>query len=350
MAKLTRALAAESLVANIYYNGVEAVENGFDAKKPWSDIKEIVDKYGNVWIQIPKFYTKYVLDETGAIKERYISEFNGGTGWHLNPLFKNSQGKEIDYVQISKYLLSVSSGKVYSKSGESPIFKQFPATVRTQIDAYEDEDTFGYEHSSFDIWALIALQDLCIVEFATSDVTSVVKGKTISFYQNGGIDKNGTTDNVGVAEVQTTGTAATSASLDDGRSCMKYRGLENLWGNGRLFIDGIQIRNGKVYYCTNPANYSDNTAYIESAITPTHDSGVVHQLCFDENSGLVLPKTVKESGSYGDYCSIPKDVANGYFYLGGDGTRQGLYSFQTGLVNATSAYNYSVFRMIRKPE
>ena len=151
MAKLTRALAAESLVANIYYNGVEAVENGFDAKKPWSDIKEVVDKYGNVWIQIPKFYTKYVLDETGAIKERYISEFNGGIGWHLNPLFKNSQGKEIDYVQISKYLLSVSSGKVYSKSGESPIFKQFPATVRTQIDAYEDEDTFGYEHSSFDI-------------------------------------------------------------------------------------------------------------------------------------------------------------------------------------------------------
>lgn len=80
MATLNRVFGATNLTTSIGYNGSEAGKNSFSSVKPWSDIKEITDEYGNVWIQIPKFYTKYVMDENGVIKERYISEFNGGSG------------------------------------------------------------------------------------------------------------------------------------------------------------------------------------------------------------------------------------------------------------------------------
>lgn len=37
---------------------------------------------------------------------------------------------------------------------------------------------------------------------------------------------------------------------------MKYRGIENLWGNVYKWVDGISFSSAKVYVCTDPASYT----------------------------------------------------------------------------------------------
>lgn len=346
MAKLNRVYASKNLEANIYYKGVEAVDNGFDAKKPWSEIEEIEDANGNVWIKIPKFYTKYVVED-GIIKERYVSEYNCGKEWHLNPVFLNTDGEEVDCFLVSKYQLSMGDSRAYSISGTTPATDKLVGTMRTAVGNYNN-DNDGYTYSLFDIWALIALQDLCLVEFATSNVTSIMQGKVRSSY-NGNIATTGTLDAIGGKT--NSGSAAASLKNDNGNYCMKYRGIENLWGNGRTFVDGIYGLNDKFYYETDNSKYGNYSTY-KTADLPTFSvPGYVHQLGFDSESKLVFPVTVDSSGSYGDYCTSPTTQSTPrVIFLGGEkeGGENGLFSFINGV--ATSTLDNSVFRMVKKPQ
>lgn len=348
MATLNRVLASANLEANIYYKGVEAVNNGFDAKIPWSEIEEITDENGNVWIKIPKFYTKYVIED-GVIKERYISEYNCGKEWHLNPIFIKNNGTEADHFLVSKYLLGLENGKVCSKSGLAPYTEVSAVAARAAANEYDKSDTSGYEYSLFDIWALIALQDLCLIEFAASDVTSIIQGRTNSNYKSN-LTASGDLDTIGTNVAS--GSSSISAAKDEGLYCMKYRGIENLWGNGRTFVDGICYYNNKIWYTSNSANYGDYDKYTESDIAFATSNGYVHQLGFDANSCLVLPAvTDTSSGSYGDYCSTPTtQTGRRIFYIGNErsGGENGLFSFINA--TATGTLDYSVFRMIKKPD
>lgn len=346
MAELKRAYASKDLEANIYYEGVEAVNNGFDAKKPWSDIEEVVDDKGNVWIKIPKFYTKYVVED-GVIKERYISEYNCGKEWHLNPIFLNAEGEENDCFLISKYQISVADNYAHSISGVAPKTEELISTMRTVVGNYNN-DKDGYIYSLFDIWALIALQDLCIIEFAASDLTSIMQGRIRSSYKEA-LSTTGALDAIGTGV--SSGSAADNTTNDNGTYCMKYRGIENLWGNGRTFVDGIYGLDGKLYYETNSDNYSDPTAYKASNLVVFTTPGYAHQLGFDTESKLVFPIAVSSTGSYGDYCTSPiTQSTQRIIYLGGEreGGENGLFSFING--GASGKLDNSVFRMIKKPQ
>lgn len=356
MAKLTRALASTDLVSDIYYlNGNSTYQNDFDGKKPWSDIKEVVDDFGNVWIRIPKFYTKYVLGTTTVdgqavqyIKERYISEFNGGAGWHLNPVFKNNSGREIDEIYVSKYFIHENGGRAYSQSGYAPYTGVTATTARALIDAYDAVDTGGYEYSSFDIWTSIALQDLGIVEFANNSLRDVMQGITFNTYSNS-LGTTGVTDKIGT---NVTSGIVTTSDKDSGAYAMKYRGIENAWGGGRLFVDGICFKNGELYVNSNSTTYSNYDSYQKTSITPTSKSGLVHQLGFDTETLAIYPVSVKETNaSYGDYCNAAGSSTLVICYLGAEnnlGRQIGLNNYL--FASRTSIPDYSVYRMIKKPE
>lgn len=349
MANLTRALASTGLVSDIYYTGDNSnYKNDFDGKKPWSDIKEVTDGDGNVWIRIPKFYTKYVLGTTpngqSYIKERYISEFNGGTGWHLNPVFKNKSGSEIDEIYVSKYFIHAEGGRVYSTSECAPYTGEPAATARALIDAYDTKDN---EYSSFDIWTAIALQDLSIVEFANNSLRNVMQGITYNAYENG-LSTTGATDDIGTSTASGINSAA---DKDTGNVAMKYRGIENVWGGGRLFVDGICFKEGKLYVNNDPSSYKDYASYKESSLIPISSSGLVHQLGFDPETLVVYPITIKESGaSYGEYCNeANKNDKLQICYLGAESNNGKQIGLNSYLFSSTSGTpKRSVFRMVKK--
>jgi hypothetical protein len=41
---------------------------------------------------------------------------------------------------------------------------------------------------------------------------------------------------------------------------VKYRHMENLWGNLLQWVDGINFNAGPIHICLNPANWADDTA------------------------------------------------------------------------------------------
>ena len=92
--------------------GISKIDSGFDDCYPWSDIEEVTDEFGNVFIKIPKFYSKITKNADGT----YLHQLSGTKYEGFDTLFKIGE-KEIDEVLVGKYEGSGSAERVYSKSG-----------------------------------------------------------------------------------------------------------------------------------------------------------------------------------------------------------------------------------------
>ena len=96
--------------------GTSEITSDFDNCYPWSNIEEVTDDFGNVFVKIPKFYSKITKNSDGTYKHQLSGTKHEG----FDTLFKVG-AKEIDYVMVGKYEGSGSSSKVYSKSGQTPL-------------------------------------------------------------------------------------------------------------------------------------------------------------------------------------------------------------------------------------
>lgn len=327
-----------SMIANIGYNNGEEVVNDFDALYPWSGITEVTDSAGNVWIRIPVFYTWYEVVD-GVVKGRKISEYKIDDEWFLNPLFVRD-GRVLPYVDIAKYLTSFVDGQVWSRSGDAPMKGVTPSTARSRMETLSSED---YQISSYDIWAVQLLQDLFSIEFGTTKCQAIMKGYIYKNYSAKSAN-NGTTDTIPYA----TGCITEYAAVE-GTQCIKYRGIENIWGNGSLFVDGIRTRGLQVFICKEPALYADNNNYVTSNLTGLTTSGVIYQFGCDPDNHFLFPIAVDNNGAYENTYSKLYTDAEGCMYSGNNNENIGLFTY-----NLSAAYSsyipQSVFRMIRRPK
>ena len=81
---------------------------------------------------------------------------------------------------------------------------------------------------------------------------------------------------------------------------VKYRGLENLWGNVNEWHDGINFNNEIIYVCTNPSKYADDTAadYATLSYSKAPSAGFISSLGLDANVPWVqLPTATAGSDS-----------------------------------------------------
>lgn len=336
MAELVREKGSKNLRANIGYSGGEEVLNDFDSRYPWNEIKIITDENENVWVRIPKFYTHYVVDENHNIKERYISEYKVDDDWHLNPIFINEEGHELPYVEISAYLATLDGGKLYSKTGLTPTTTTPITTMRTAVNAYNSTES-EYNYGLFNIWTSILEQDLFTIEFANSNIASILQGYNYNSWKNG-IKPNGDSDDISYV----TGTKSANAQ-DNGTAAMKYRGIENMTGNGRLVVDGIKINNGDI-----SVSY-DGSSYHNVELQAITSSGRVQKLRFDSNSKLVFPSVLVESDSAYVDRYVGNNDAN-QVIVRGQTTEDGCGLFATVFISEDNTNKYNTYRMIRRPK
>lgn len=214
--------------------GTSEITSDFDNCYPWSNIEEITDDFGNVFVKIPKFYSKITANSDGTYKHQLSGTKHEG----FDTLFKVG-AKEIDYVMVGKYEGSGSSSIVYSKSGQTPL----EATLDGFRNACKAHGT-GYQQYDFLIDLII--KELWLVEMKTTDSQSIMYG-----YANGNSSKinTGATDTVATP-------SGSPISNTDGKHACKYRGIENLWGNLYKWCDGISFSGSSVYVCTEPTAYS----------------------------------------------------------------------------------------------
>lgn len=202
----TRSYNAVGLIANIGTDQNDAY-NDFDAIYPWRDIRRCKgyptttnnfkviayesdhnyeDEDYDVWVEIPKFY--YYMSSTEII----ISQYQINSDYNLPSKFKLGDGRELDKVYIAAYNLSYFNNKAHSKPNTPPITTENTAEYREAY--YNGEQQFGsimdkswgalynictnmgpqYSGLTIEDYHIIYL--LASVEFATKDLSSVMKG------------------------------------------------------------------------------------------------------------------------------------------------------------------------------
>ena len=210
--------------------GTSEITSDFDSLFPWCAMRRIKDSDGNVFVSIPKFYSKKT-PTTWQISNVPLEGFT--------TLFVDGNGLEIPYVLVGAYKGSVSDSKLKSVTGVSPAVSQTMATFRT----YAQANGTGYQLTDYLIRSIIEL--LFVIEFATTDSQSIMRGlcDVSASHVTGGTD--------GVATV----TGQPTDRTNGGYQC-KYRGIEDLWGNVWESCDGLSFSGASVYLSIDPSDYT----------------------------------------------------------------------------------------------
>ena len=134
---------AKGMYAHAYYGSGTRPQNDFDRAYPWSDIKRCLigddgtiwsyegepgftlsPKFGNIFVEIPKFYQKIVSseynDEDGdkhTILEMWISPYYK-EDYVLNPAFIDNNGDELPFIYIGAYEATYND-EIISRSGQT---------------------------------------------------------------------------------------------------------------------------------------------------------------------------------------------------------------------------------------
>ncbi len=283
---LTRTDDAVGLTYSIN-SSTGTITSSFDSIFPWCDIVEYeyTDTPGNKFMKIPKFYTQYTVDSNG-VKTTKICGVKLDDTWLLNPIFTDGNGNEVNYFCIGKYNASLKGSNLVSVTGSS----SKRGITRAEFRNYAKNN--GPRYQIMDIWAVTALQDLFKVEFATLNSQNIMRGNVDGSY---GILLSGQTDSI-----------ATASGFNTTNGTMKYRGIENFYGNIYQFVDGININNGQSYVCYNPTEYVDDTItnYTQLGYVNNMVSGYTSKFGYDVNNPFVsMPTVVSQNNdtSYGDY-------------------------------------------------
>lgn len=170
-------------------------ENDFDNAYPWCEMKlcnvstksdgtqdiayEDDAKFskdgsnGNVMVEIPKFYSKRV------VQDGYEYLWISGTqhdGYVLDPAFEAADGEELDYIYVGAYLSSQNSKSLVSVSGLYPAINVPYEEILRQAEAN------GAGYQEMDYLTYNAVQRLFLVETATIDSSSLFAGDTANYY------------------------------------------------------------------------------------------------------------------------------------------------------------------------
>lgn len=244
---LTRTDAAVGLGYTI---GTSEIESDFDRCFPWCEMKEVTDEFGNVFIRIPKFYTKVTKNSDGTYKHQISGCRYDGFG----TLFVDGKGNELDYILVGKYEGSYDSAnsRMMSKSGKTVKIGINISDYRKACMAVGD----GYQQYDFLIDTII--KELFMIEFATTNCQSIMKGFTNDI--NAANLITGHTDYVKTASgsYNTNHADGCETCNTDGKHACKYRGIENPWGNTWTWFDGINFKKEKIYICESPTEYASD--------------------------------------------------------------------------------------------
>lgn len=311
--------------------GTSEITSDFDNCYPWSNIEEITDDFGNVFVKIPKFYSKITKNADGTYKHQLSGTKHEG----FDTLFKVG-AKEIDYVMVGKYEGSGSAEKVYSKSGQTPLVSITMDNFRNGCKAH------GAGYQQYDFLIDLILKELWLVEMATTNCQAKMYG-----YANisSSAISTGATDTVATP-------TGSPISNTDGKHACKYRGIENPWGNIYKWCDGISFSGNSVYVCTEPTAYSagKTSGLYEYYGTRASENGFVKTVAPLKEGSLIQYVTAVGADESSYYCD--KSWQGGtVLFCGGcwnDGAGAGLWCW-SGNVSASVSRSSIGGRLCYKP-
>ena len=247
---LTRTDAAVGLG---YTVGESEIHSDFSSRFPWCEMIEVRREWetdytsgANVFIRIPKFYSKITKNEDGTYKYQISGTRHDG----FSTLFIDGKGNEIDYVLVGKYEMGEDFDGITNLAASISNTEVVTGFTIGSVRGYCQGVGNGYQQYDFLIDAII--KQLFMIEFATTDSQSIMMG-----YCNGNAAKIYT----GRGNTVATASGSPTSNTNGNYACV-YRGIENLWGNTWTFVDGIRFSGENIYLCTDPKKYGQDSSYV----------------------------------------------------------------------------------------
>lgn len=240
---------------------------------------------GNVMIEIPAFYYKtYRVGTTycyevspvplpnfrlhqAFIKNgvkvpfRYYSAYDGNVFDVSTSLYVD--GLNLDNNTANVDVTASTGDKLASVKGGYPMVGLTRAEFRT----IASNVGTGWRQLDFTLWS--AVQMLYLVEYQTFASQAVLgAGNTNGSYIASSANQTDSPHTIAgagdaIANGSTDATSGAGVNAKPGASFMKYRGIENFYGNAFNWADGVNINvtaNGNVHVTNNATNWADNTA------------------------------------------------------------------------------------------
>ncbi len=308
----------DDAVGMTFTKNTSTITSDFDNAEIYKDIKEVTDTYGNQFVSIPKFYIKKTVN--GNAWTWQISNIKYDEDYYLPACFYDYENnKELPYILVGKYVSNLNGDKLESKTNTFPAISKNISQFRTYARNNNVGDLKGYQ--LIDIHVIDLLQTLFTIEFATLNSQSIMKGFSeghsmwnhevvsstgnkvtvassaslfvvgqyiglgtslgnvqraayleITEINGNEITYSGTptgeiTPGLGLFNMaykngKTDSVPSLSGSLvsnSNGEYPMKYRGIENLYGNIFQMVDGVNFNNYQAYVNLNPNTYQEST-------------------------------------------------------------------------------------------
>ena len=285
-------------------------------------------------VYIPKFYyIRIPLETNGATikKEIIMVSSNEQKGFKVHPAFIRD-GQELDYILYSAYEgstfntnenaynrndgeINFSSDKLSSIVEAKPVSGINNELTRDNAERLANNRGNGWHITDIKIES--AIQILSVIEFGTLNSQQAL-GKGIC-YIDGILGYNcssytGSTSALknrsGFAERTVNEiNGNTTVYSENGYVAISYRGIENLWGNLRRFVNDIEIRNGNTPYIL------DNGNYMPLNFTIPNSSDWISKFGYSEEKydWLFIPTEAKNANSnlpVGDYVDVNTNSSN----------------------------------------
>jgi hypothetical protein len=291
---------------------------------------------GDVMVEIPKFYYKVV--ENTDTRDYLISDKQIDDTWLVSPRHAKTTARPDGYdkIYVSAYTLNSSYRSV---SGNQSQVSMTRATARTSIHGR------GAQYWQYDFATYSTIQLLYLVEVANFDSQRAVG---MGNANGTGQINTGGTDNI----LFHSGSNVNSAVAT---GVVKYRHMENLWGNLWQFVDGINIQDRLSKICMRPDQYADdtNTNYTALAYAnATTYEEYIKALGFDPDFPFAQCPTVT-GGADGTFISDCYWSSSGWRLLlvGGAWSRYfgyGLFAFH-GNSDSSSLHTFVGCRLLVLP-
>jgi hypothetical protein len=268
------------------------------SQKAGGGASDLTGTDGNVMVEIPKFY--YRQTRVGSLYNWEISQVEL-PGFVVHPAFVKD-GSEVGTRYYGAYdacVLDVSASAYIAglNLDDNTSNVDLTATTGDQLASVKGvypmvgltRDEFrklaantgtGWRQLDFTLWS--AVQMLYLIEYQTFFSQNVLgAGNTNGAYPLSSADQNdsphtiaGAGDAIGNGSTDTTSGAGVDAK--PGTSFMKYRGIENLYGNCWNWADGININvtsTGNVHITNTRADFADNTSTNMTLIATALETG-----------------------------------------------------------------------------
>jgi hypothetical protein len=246
---------------------------------------------GQVMVEIPKFYTRRVVE--GTITTWYVSD-TSAPGYTVHPAFIKD-GVEVNFRYYSAYdacyldatdstyksglnlddltaSLDLANDKLSSVSGVYPIV----GVTRAECRSLAANRGTGWRQLDFTLWS--AVQLLYLTEFQTFfSQNTLGAGNTNGTYLSSSVNQTDSPHTIAgasnfIGNKSTNSVTGAGISLKPGTSFMCYRGIENFFGNCWNWADGINVNvttNGNVHVTNNSADFADDTSTNMTLISTT---------------------------------------------------------------------------------